>query len=192
MSSSPNLIDNKDKLTTWLNAIQNSFMVGMAAIYLYEQSEVWPLLEGAELGFVPQGKERVEPNLSIRLPIHFVADRMQRSEARVPLLHDFREFLLRNALAETLEHVREYCEATQQHKSLYAAPWYHFARMIRNALTHDGVIRYDKYSRPPIAFDRWTLNAEDEGRHISESGIASTATVPLLVAIHAFVEKELT
>src|SRR2546421_11025808 len=118
MSTGANVVDSKEKLTTWLNAIQNSFMVGMAAVFLYEREEVWPLLEEAELGFVPKGRPLAEPNISIRLPIHFVGDRMRDSQVRGPLLNDFREYLLRNTLAETLEHTREYCEATHQQNKL--------------------------------------------------------------------------
>jgi hypothetical protein len=191
MSSGADVVDSKEKLIKWLNAVQNSFMVGMAAVFLYEREEVWPLLEDAELGFVPKGMPLAESNFSFRLLIYFVGDRMRQEEIRRSLLLDFREYLLRNTLAETLELTREYCKATGQMNKLYTASWYHFARIIRNALTHDSIIRFDKYSQPPLIFDRWTLERSDEGRHLSETQVASTATVPLLVAIHQFVEKEL-
>ena len=176
---------------TWLNSIQNSMMIGMAAGYLYELSEVWPLLENAEVGFVPEGKEIREENLSYRLPVHFVGDRMRDDAVRPVMLKDFREYLLRNTLSETLEHTREYCVATHQEDKLLSADWYHFARVLRNAITHDSVIRFDRLARPPLAFGRWTIEAAHEGKHISQTGVASTATIPLLVAIHRFVDEKL-
>jgi len=186
------VVDTKEKLTNWLSSIQNSFMVGMAAVFLFEQEDVWPLLKDAELGFVPEGAAFSPENMSIRLPIHLVGERMQQEGLRPLLLKDFREYLLRNTLSETLEHTREYCEATSQMAKLNSAPWYHFARVIRNALTHDSRVRFDRLARPPLAFDRWRIESAHAGKHIADIGLASTATVPLIVAIQEFVEQELT
>jgi hypothetical protein len=116
---------------------------------------------------------------------------MQNSETRATLLKDFREYLLRNTLNESLEHTREYCVATKQKQKLFAAPWFHFARVVRKAITHDNIVRFDQHARPPLTFQRWVLDASHEGMHIADTQVASTATVPLIVAIQEFAGREL-
>jgi hypothetical protein len=184
-------ITTKDKLVAWINAAQNSFVLGMAALFLFEQEAVWPFLEDAKVGFCPPGAPTDPEHASYLIPVHYVRVALQDSRLRDGLLSDFREYLLRNTLAEALEHTREYCHATDQEQLLLAQPWYNFARVIRNAMTHDGVIRFDKKrSPPPITFDRWRFESTHEGKLLHEANVvASTATIPVLEAVASFIES---
>ncbi len=118
---------------------------------------------------------------------------MKTPELQRSLLQDFREYLFRNTLAEALEHTREYCRSTHQEHLLLSEPWFNFARVVRNALTHDGIIRFDKKKAPPpITFYRWTLRPEHEGQPIASiTPLASTATIPVLQAARTCIETRL-
>jgi hypothetical protein len=69
--------------------------------------------------------------------------------------------------------------------------WYNFARLIRNALMHDDVIRFDKTAQPPVSFMDWTIEAGDEGKHLSELGIRTTSALTVLDSARAFVDNVL-
>ncbi|HEY2091233.1 MAG TPA: hypothetical protein VGJ81_05055 [Thermoanaerobaculia bacterium] len=182
----------KDKLLEFLNLFQNNFMTGMAATYLLEQPESWDLLEGAYIGFVPAGLELKEENFSYKFPVHAATNALRKESLRHGLLLGFRNMLFRTLLAETIEHVREYCEGTHQKDKLLASDWYNFARLIRNAETHDGTLRFDKKAKPPVIFKQWHLDGADEGKQLAELiTIPNTTAVPILESARLFVKKEL-
>jgi hypothetical protein len=184
--------ESKEKLLHWLDVFQNMFMTGMAATYVLEQPESWDLLERAYVGFYPAGVEAKEENLSYKFPVHAVGTALRDDSLRDGLLLDFRNMLFRTLLSETLEHVREYCEGTGQADKLPKSDWYNFARVLRNAETHDGFIHFDKTARPPIVFKQWRLDAADEGKHLRELiAIPSTTSVPILESARSFVQHEL-
>lgn len=188
----PTPVTEKERLLACLNAIQNNFMVGMAAVFLLENEQSWPMLEGGYVGFHPQSTEGTPENASLLLPVYAVGEAMPDPEIRKKLLFDFREFLFRNTLAEALEKTREYCQATGQEPLLNSTDWYNFARVIRNALTHNGIIRLDRYARPPLVFQKWRVDASDDGRNVKDLiGVPSTTAVPILQAIRNFVESTL-
>jgi len=186
-------IASKNSLLLWLNAAQNCFMIGMAGIFLLEQEASWDALEGAEVIFTHANKPIAREHATYVLPVHHVGDAMKTPELRLTLLRDFREYLLRHTLSDVLQHVSEYCRVTGQSALLLDEAWFNFSRVVRNALTHDGIVHFDpKKAAPPISFDRWTLLPEHEGRPIAEiKNLNSTATIPVLEAASKFVETKL-
>jgi|GEM_PF-1316946 len=183
--------ETKGALLHWLDVIQNNLMVGIAASFVFEQPDTWDLMNGAYVGFHPPGTEAVDENLSYKLPIHPVGEGLRDETLRKGLLSDFRNMLFRTVLAETMEHVSEYCRGTNQTERLLKSSWYNFARLIRNAETHDGVLRFDKKAPPPVTFQRWCLEAADEGKQLKELiGIPNTTSIPIIESARAFVQDE--
>lgn len=176
----------------WLDTLQNNFMVGMAGAFLLEKEEAWPLLHHGQIGFHPPEAAATPENASVMLPVHYVGEAVRNEQIRTHLLRSFHEALFRTLLSEALEKAKEYCKDTGQLTKLYSAPWYNFARVLRNATTHDGYVRFDQYIKPPVVFQQWRFEAEHNGQRIDKIiSIPSTTAVPLLQAIRKFVETEL-
>ena len=185
------LANTKIDLLQDLDAINNNFMLGMAAAYLLNHPDAKMMLRDVHLAFIPQGAPRERENASIEIPIEVVIGALEQPEIRESLITSFRNQVFRTTLSETLEAIKEYCVNTRQSKVLLDADWYNFTRLIRNALTHDGILRFDKKARPPVEFFRWRLEASDEGKHLSALGIPTTSAVPVLQRARQFVESAL-
>jgi hypothetical protein len=184
--------ENKPSLLHWLDAIQNNFMVGMAASYVFERSETWGLLDGARVGFLPAGAEPKEENLSFNLPVYHVGSALRDETLRAGLLLDFRNMLFRALLSETMEHVGEYCRGTNQSATLLKSAWFNFARVLRNAETHDGAVHFDKKAVPPVVFQKWRLEASDDGKRLRDLiGIPNTTSIAIIESARTFVNEEL-
>lgn len=50
---------------------------------------------------------------------------------------EFSKMLLRNITNDSFETLKEYCEETNQSPRMQGQAWYDFARLVRNALTHN-------------------------------------------------------
>src|SRR5260370_42553009 len=55
--------------------------------------------------------------------------------------------LLLNLIQDTFELIRNYCKATNQLNKIKSQPWYHFARLLRNAVTHNQRWKFEDYER---------------------------------------------
>jgi hypothetical protein len=49
---------------------------------------------------------------------------------------------VKDAITQTYEVLREYCEATNQLVDMKSQPWYHFARLVRNSMSHDYTLNF--------------------------------------------------
>ena len=59
--------------------------------------------------------------------------------------------LLRNITNDSFEVIKEYCKDSSQLSKMHAQPWYDFARLVRNALTHN---------------QHWLLNRDSDKRKL--------------------------
>lgn len=63
------------------------------------------------------------------------------------MIDQFSTMLLRNLILDTFEVIRDYCKATGQLQLMRSQPWYQFARLLRNAVTHDQCWIFKDYDR---------------------------------------------
>jgi len=79
---------------------------------------------------------------------------------------EFAKMLLRNFTIDSYEALFAYCESTGQLPPMQAQPWYQFARMVRNSLTHTQhwKFRQGNLSKLPVSWHGKTINASMDGK----------------------------
>ena len=117
-----------------LKNAKNNYILGLAAISLFSNEKVYPVLEVSRAKF---GTYTVEfkkvKNLLIN-PVH-----------RQIALKEFLKSQIRALIKESFELVKNYCDETNQDSKLKTAPWYQFARIIRNCLSHNFKFGFGEY-----------------------------------------------
>ncbi|NUQ35279.1 MAG: hypothetical protein HUU29_10095 [Planctomycetaceae bacterium] len=85
------------------------------------------------------------------------------------LKNEFFKAQMRLALKEAFEVCKTYCKNTQQFQNMRGTSWYHFARIVRDAVTHDFHIDTEnKESRLlPLTWRYWTITPEMTGKQVS-------------------------
>lgn len=98
------------------------------------------------------------------------------------LLHDdallkhgvtqLRKSVLRGCLKETYELIKLYSEETNQNNILKAAPWYQFLRVIRNSLSHNFCLVFNKYDKSvlPVSWGGLTIDINMDGNELPMAG----------------------
>lgn len=69
-------------------------------------------------------------------------------------------------LKEPFEIIKAYCKEIDQTELFELQTWYHFVRIIRNAMSHDfrfNFSSYDKTDRLPLTWKEKTLTASMDG-----------------------------
>ena len=81
---------------------------------------------------------------------------------------EFSKMLLRNFTLDCFEAVRDYSRTSGQLHLMRSQPWYHFARLARNALTHDQCWNFKSYDLPllPVTWKGKTIEASLQGQEI--------------------------
>lgn len=79
---------------------------------------------------------------------------------------EFAKMLLRNLTLDSFEAAKKYCHETGQFDQLHAQPWYQFARMMRNSLTHTQRWHFNRYDRRrlPVTWRDKTIELSMEGK----------------------------
>lgn len=74
----------------------------------------------------------------------------------------------RAALKELFELLRHYCHETKQMSLFKSAPWYQFARIARNSLSHNYRLEFKKYDMSvlPVTWDGLTIDASMDGKYL--------------------------
>src|ERR1700686_1247477 len=49
---------------------------------------------------------------------------------------------VKDAITQTFEMIRDYCDATDQLVAMRSQPWYYFSRLIRNSMSHDYTLSF--------------------------------------------------
>jgi hypothetical protein len=102
-----------------------------------------------------------------------LAELLERDPTRMAIINDFVLNQLHALIRAPFELLQDYCEdydkaATRRHlvETFHAAPWYEFARLVRNAVSHN--FRFDFSERDkhrmPITWHGITLTENLDGR----------------------------
>lgn len=106
--------------------------------------------------------------------------------------NQLRKSVLRNCLKEMFELVKAYGLETNQIKILRVAQWYQFLRMMRNSLSHDFCVRYEKNDLKllPITWSGLTLAASMDGSELPMAGFLTRVKIlELMDNVIAYVEQ---
>lgn len=81
---------------------------------------------------------------------------------------EFSKMLLRNFTLDCFEAVRDYAKTSGQLPLMRSQSWYHFARLVRNALTHDQCWNFksDDLLLLPVTWNGKTIEASLQGQEV--------------------------
>jgi hypothetical protein len=120
----------KDELLNGLNNVLNNFLYGFVCPNLIP-TEVWKDASNKIVVFAGRDRD-VEVNLGPLTRHAFNADYSPREGFK----RNYENSLLRALLRESHELILWYCEETNQFPAYKAEPWFQFARILRNVISH--------------------------------------------------------
>lgn len=144
---------NKKELLSQLVNAQNNYLLGLAAISLFGNSQSYPLLDQSQCRFGSYSFDFVQ-----------VSSLLQNPRDREIALPEFLKMLMRGLVKESFELVKSYTKSTGQIQVFERQSWYHYARLIRNCISHDFKFQFkakDKNLLPVSWRDRAITRAMD-------------------------------
>ena len=125
----------KEELLNGLNNLLNNFLYGLVCPKLVTP-EVWS--EASRKAAVFKGRE-----IEIQIQLGPLSKRILDPRLRVGFTRNYENSLLRALVRESHELILLYCEQTDQFRIYEAEPWFQFARILRNIVSHKegGILR---------------------------------------------------
>jgi hypothetical protein len=78
----------------------------------------------------------VGPNRSLDVPLEPLADNMTTPRDKAIMVEEFCKSLRRSLMRDGHELIDWYCNETHQYAKYQAVPWWNFARIMRNVVSH--------------------------------------------------------
>ena len=149
---------DKSDLSGQLENAKNSYILGLAAISLFGVEESHSILEKNHASF---GQYTVK--------FDQVANLLRDESDRGIAVKEFLKMLLRALIKESFELIQGYCEDTGQSALFKSEPWYQFARMIRNCLSHNFRFMFNNYDKSllPVTWRTRTITLSMDGQSLS-------------------------
>ncbi len=164
--------------------LQQSHTLGIAAVALFLDPEVPPILERLDdhvrFGTHPlRGRE--------------IATALRTEGGPKQMMDQFMSLLSRALIKEGYDYIKTYCEETRQLPKLRSQPWYNFSRIVRNAVTHNGRVKFENWVRPllPISWGSFVLDVEHDGIPIEQVITGHLDILNLVAEMYIFAEEEL-
>jgi hypothetical protein len=129
-------VGTKSELLAQLENAKNNYILGHAALSLFAEPQVYPLLERQSASFG-----------TYTITFDQVARLLRVPSDRDIALKEFLTMLLRALIKETFELLRDYSAATGQTPILKSQGWYQFARLIRNCISHNFMFEFSTYDK---------------------------------------------
>jgi len=97
---------------------------------------------------------------------NYVGEILKNDEARDTHIKQFLLMGLRTFHKELFEMVNKYCDNTNQKNLLKKEEWYHFARLIRNCLSHDNKFIFGKFDKSllPLSWNGKNITIDMDGK----------------------------
>jgi hypothetical protein len=90
-------------------------------------------------------------------------------QAQVETKRNANTALTRNYLKEVFRVTQSFSQATGQTNAMTSEPWYQFARILVNSLSHDHKLRFRDFDKKclPVTYSGVTIDANSEGKPLS-------------------------
>jgi len=173
----------KAELMSQLENAKNNYVLGMAAISLFASPEAYAILDHNHASF---------GQYSIRFSQ--VSDLLRNAKDREIAMREFLTSQIRALIKESFELIKDYCDDTGQSTVLKAEPWYQFARMIRNCLSHNFKFEFNKYDKGllPVSWGARTIETAMDGKHLKLDFFGYVETWELFREYEQLVQDRLT
>jgi hypothetical protein len=196
---------NKQELISQLNIAQNNFILGIAALGLLIQERNYPTLEQlvcimTETSFFFEEVSKISnhfqntqfPIKVAPFPLSIAAKYIREADAAQiqQIQKEFFAMLLRVFIKESFEVIKDYCKNTNQETLLKQQKWYHFSRIIRNALSHNFVIelRDSEKKLLPIVWRGRSITDVMNGQPLNTSLLSIEDALELYKEMRTFVD----
>ena len=148
----------KSELVSQLENAKNNYILGLAGISLFASPDSYPILEKSHAAF---GKYTVQ----FAQVVHLLRIPKDREIA----VKEFLTSQIRALIKESFELLKDYCDSSGQEPLLKAEPWYQFARMIRNCLSHNFRFEFNNYDKGllPVSWAGRTITAAMDVQHLT-------------------------
>lgn len=173
----------KTELISQLENAKNNYILGLAAISLFSNEKVYPVLEDSHAKF---GTYTVEFNQVKKL--------LMKPADRNIAVKEFLTSQIRVLIKESFELIKNYCDETKQDSKFKKEQWYQFARMIRNCLSHNFKFEFRSYDKGllPVTWKSRTIDASMDGNHLGLNFFGYVETWELFTEYQTFVDTKLT
>jgi len=172
----------KEELFNQLTHAKNSYIMGLAAFTLFSSPESYPLLDSHLAAFGDYTVTFDQVSTLLKNPRdHDIA------------LNEFLKVHMRTLIKESFEHIKDYCEETNQYALFKGEGWYEFARIIRNFLSHNCIFEFNKYDkeRLPITWKERTITEDMDRQSLELSYFGDVETWELFEEFADFVGNRL-
>lgn len=160
-----------DELLGVLQTLRGTFSLGLLCWAVVKDPETQALIHSHDVCILKQGLRAVKQGQNRKIPAGTEVYDVAVSGPGVPndydhLSQELSKMLLRNFSADCFEAVKEYCEKSEQIKEMQSQPWYQFARIVRNSLTHTQYWKFTPYdlSLLPITWNGKKIDASLQGK----------------------------
>ena len=172
----------REELINQLVHAKDNYIIGLAAHSIFDSGQAQPLLKTHAAVFGPYF-----------ITFNQVAELLQKNRDHRIALDEFLKMLMRTLIKESFEHIKDYCEDTNQYAALKTEPWYEFARLMRNFLSHNCRFEFNKYDRErlPVSWKNITITAEMDGQGLERSQWGHIETWELFLQFEEFVSNRL-
>jgi len=172
----------KSELVSQLENAKNNYVLGLAAISLFSDEKAYPILNEGSASF---GQYTVQ--------FKQVSSLLTQSADREIALKEFLTSQIRALIKESFEFIKDYCEGTNQNPTFKAEPWYQYARMIRNCLSHNFRFEFNKHDKTllPVSWKNRTIDSTMDGKHLELKFFGYVETWELFMEYQEFVSNRL-
>lgn len=173
---------DKHELLSQLENAKNNYILGLAALALFAAEESYPFLEKSICSFG-----------SYSLSFAQVANLLRKQEDKEIATQEFMKMLLRALIKETFELVKGYCEVSSQASLFTRQPFYQFARLIRNCLSHNFRFEFNKYDKGllPVSWKTKKVTLAMDGNFLELSFFGYVETWELFTEMQTFAKDAL-
>jgi hypothetical protein len=167
----------KQELLNQLTNAKNNYILGLAGISLFAAPEAYPILEKSHAAFGTYTVQFAQ-----------LADLLRNPKDREIAVKEFLVSQIRALIKESFELVKDYCLSSGQETLFYAEPWYQFARMIRNCLSHSYRFEFNRYDQKllPISWRGNTITSAMNGQNLTLDFFGYVETWELFQEFHGF------
>lgn len=172
----------KEELVNQLVHTKNNYIIGLAALSVFNSGQAIPLLERHAAAFGDYS-----------VTFDQVAELLKKAPEHGIVLNEFNKMLMRTTIIESFEHIKEYCQNTNQYPLLKQQEWYEFARIIRNFLSHNCRFIINKYDRErlPIKWGKLEITERVHGKGLEAGSFGNIETWELFQQFETFVQNNL-
>jgi hypothetical protein len=167
----------KQELLAQLENAKNNYILGLAALSLFNSQETYHILDKLNCVFG-----------SYNIKFDTVVNLHRKEEDRYIALNEFLRMLLRALIKETFEVIKDYCDASGQISSFKAQSFYHVARMIRNCLSHNFRFIFNTYDMTllPVNWKGRTITTSMNGTFLERSFFGYVESWELFTELQSF------